>query len=166
MGNQEELKKRVALFIRECLSIMDKNQATSVLSYSDIAGKLKLSRDKEKKRITENFKKLSIEERNVENMLKERKIGKWNVGQQRGLFIYDKDTSDRERAEMMQQEGLDFDLGATESENVGETTEMMDQAENDELEQLEYEEGEDIRGLPEEFLDNGAYYDEDLQDDF
>jgi hypothetical protein len=164
MGNKEELKKRVAFFIRECLVVMEKNAATSELSYADIAAKLKISRDKEKKRITENFKKLSIEERNVENMLKERRLGKWNVGQQRGLFIYDKATSDRERAEMMQQEGIVFDLGQEEHEREDEGGRGDDG--EDEGGRGDDGEDEDFIGLPEEYMDNGAYYEEDFEDGF
>ena len=169
MGNKEELKKRVAVFIRECLAVMEKNAATSELSYSDITAKLKISRDKEKKRITENFKKLSIEERNVENMLKERRLGKWNVGQQRGLFIYDKGTSDRERAEMMQQEGIEFDLGQ-EYDGLHAEGEELDadgvEGQGEEEGERDEGEGEDIMGLPEEYMDNGAYYEEDFEDGF
>ena len=54
---------------------------------------------------------MAIDERRVENKMKEYRLGRWNVGQQKGLVQYDPDTYDRERQELFAEITEDFDSG-------------------------------------------------------
>jgi len=56
------------------------------------------SREKEKDIKTTKLKDLSPEERNVDNVLKAAKMGRWNIGLQKGLTQYVQETYDMERS--------------------------------------------------------------------
>jgi len=164
-GNKLALKQKIANLLKTIILSIQINKNHINMSYRTIRERLKKSKDREKKRITDGFKELTIEDRQVENMLKKYKLGKWNVGQQRGLVVYDKETSDRERLEMMAQgdKDLEFDLGVQASDDleiiVEEGVDEVDGGE-DEIEMT------DIGHLNANYMD-GQYYEEDAdQDDF
>jgi hypothetical protein len=164
IGNQMALKESIAQVIISYLNIAGKNKAYSNDSYVMIAKKVKKSREREKKMITDRFKTISIEDRKVENMLKTYKIGKWNVGQQKGLIVYDKETSDRERIEMLarQENEIEFDLINREldkPENIEPESEVENQF------QIDYIEETDISKMHKDYND-GVFYEEDADEDF
>ena len=101
----------------------------------------------------ERLGNMTIEERKVVNTKKQYKMDEWNVGQTKGLFIYDVATSDRERMENLIQGFKDIDI--QDDENIDE---MVDDI-ADEIEAL------DINQLSENYMD-GQYYSEDEEDDF
>jgi len=165
-GNKLALKQKIANLLTTMILSIQINKNHINMSYRTIRERLKKSKDKEKKRITDGFKDLTVEDRQVENMLKKYKLGKWNVGQQRGLVVYDKATSDRERLEMMAQgdKDLEFDLGLQASDDL----EVIAEEEGgDEVDGGEDEiEMTDIGKLNANYMD-GQYYEEDAdQDDF
>jgi hypothetical protein len=160
-GNKVELKKRLCSFLVTCLGVDQENKKITQLSYREVMSKVNRSKEREKRNIIENFGKLGGEERRVENMLKNFRIGKWNVGQQRGLIEYDKDTFDREIRER----------NALESGN-----ELMDEEMGRDVAQLQEEEDANaeaegdaeaynISDLGENYMD-GEYYPEDRDEDF
>jgi len=55
------------------------------------------AKEKEKDIITTYLKDLTDEEREVENLFKNSRLGKWSKGLQKGLRVYQKDTYDEER---------------------------------------------------------------------
>jgi hypothetical protein len=55
------------------------------------------SKQKEKSGITERLKNLTIEQRKVENVKKNLKLGDWGIGQTKALFQYDENQYDKER---------------------------------------------------------------------
>jgi hypothetical protein len=102
-GQREDLKTRIAKLMMTYIDIIQKNKVLVDYSYDEIAADVRSSKMKEKNMIIERLKKLTPEERRVENMMKVYKIGKWNVGQQRGLFEYDIATQERERQDLLEQ---------------------------------------------------------------
>jgi hypothetical protein len=102
--------------------------------------------------------------------MKEFKLGKWNVGEQRGLVVYDQETQDRERQEMVEQGVLDIEIQY--DIEIGELEEMLNQTdvqqmEHDERLQEEMEienEGLDFTGLGEDY--NDGYGDDTEMGDF
>ena len=69
-------------------------------SYTDIIYRVNVSKEKEKDQFTKRLKDLSDEERNIENTLKNHKLGLWSKGLSKGVTQYDKDTYDDERESM------------------------------------------------------------------
>jgi hypothetical protein len=103
MGKREDLKTRIANLMMSYIDIIHKNKTLVDYSYQQIREDVRSSKIKEKNMITDRLKKMTIEERRVENMLKTYKLGKWNVGQQKGLYQYDEATQERERQELIEQ---------------------------------------------------------------
>jgi hypothetical protein len=160
-GNVEELKSRVAALLLSFLNVEEENKEVINYSYSEIMQKVKRDKDIEKYDIIEKLGKMSIEERSVENDLKNFRIGRWNVGEQKGLYQYDKETFDREILEMLdknEQFDNSIQLDMVDAENV-------DIFEQGEIPGIIYDRGGiDIGELGDNFTD-GAYYEEDIEYD-
>ena len=153
VGNREEFKKRVGGMLKVFLELAMNNKSIFDFKYDSIIEKTHKYKQKEKKRIVEQLRKMTIEERRVENSKKKYKLGEWNVGQTKWLFVYDVATSDRERAENILQGFVDID-----QENDIEET-PIDETMEDENEAL------NINGFSENYMD-GQYYSEDEEDEF
>ena len=65
--------------------------------YKKVKEKIVMSKEKEKDIITDFLKNLSDEEREIENVLKNNKLEKWNKGMQKGLTVLDKNFYDEEQ---------------------------------------------------------------------
>jgi len=102
-GDREDLKRRIANLMMSYIDIIQLNKTMVDYSYDQIAADIRSSKMKEKMMIIGRLEKLSIEERRVENMMKTYRLGKWNVGQQKGLYMYDEKTQDRERQDLLEQ---------------------------------------------------------------
>ena len=72
------------------------------ISNKDIKTHVLKSKEKEKSKITKRLGDMSTEEREVENLLKNHRIGRWNLGQTRALFEYDGEQYEKERLEAEQ----------------------------------------------------------------
>jgi hypothetical protein len=58
------------------------------------------SKDKEKDIITREFRDMQVAERQVENLMKNLRLGDWNVGATKGLRFYVPETYEQEREQM------------------------------------------------------------------
>lgn len=76
-----------------------------------ILDKVNRSKEREKDYKTRTLKDLKDEERDADNYLKQAKLGRWNVGMQKGMFSYDKDFYDNEIKEMNKEMEIDTRLG-------------------------------------------------------
>ena len=56
---------------------------------------------------------MTVEQRQIENLKKNHKLGDWNVGQTRAIFEYDENQYDKERNEMEKRYQLELKLGLT-----------------------------------------------------
>jgi xylose isomerase len=150
-----ELNSHVAELLIAFLDIDTKTKESVDFSYVNLDAKLRRSRIEEKKLITDYLKNMDNEERRVEDTKKALKLGRWNVGMQKGLVNYDDATYERERNEMiarMSNEGAIED----ESNLIG-----LRDVEDLEREGVEGEDGDfGIDGLDEDYND-GVYYPED-----
>ena len=165
--NPEELKKRVCSLLLAFLDVEEDNKSAVNLSYDQILKIVNRSKEKEKQGFTTYLYKMSPEERGVEKVTKKYHLGRWNVGQQKGLVQYDKSTYDRERDELINT----LMEEATAGTNDVVTAAMLDvyeleKQDDDEINE-QYENGEyAIDDLGENYMD-GEYYAEDRDpDDF
>jgi hypothetical protein len=176
VGDTEELKTRVAQLLLGYLNIEEKNKRAVNFSYDKIIVQVRRSREKEKKSIVEELGRMSKEERKVEDMLKNFKIGRWNVGQQKGLISYDAATNERETKDMIGQLLQDVDNPSDDlMMDVYDLAEFQDDQRGLEADELDlpadesqgnYDgEGEDINHFGDGYLD-GQYYEDDKEDDF
>ena len=169
LQNPEELKARVCKLLFAFLDIEEKNKTTFDFSYEDIMKRVGRSKEKEKQGIIKKLRKMSIEERGVEDMLKNYRLEHWNVGQQKGLFQYDKETYKRERDELLA--GLEDEVrGQGLFDNTNEERLDIYELAKQDAENLEAEDagvGRDdynFADMGEGFMDGDYYGDENEQD--
>lgn len=148
MGNTMELKTRVAKLLLTFLDIEQDNKKI-LLSYDEIAKKIRKEKNIEKQKIIEYLGNMDKEERQIEDQFKRYKMGRWNVGLQKGLVQYDKKTYDRETAENKESEVM-LDMDA----------EQLDALDKADANEEEDNEATDISHLGEDYHD-GDYYGED-----
>lgn len=110
-GRKSSLRQNVAEIISKMLNIFSKRKKTLNVTKSKIQKSVMKSRVKEKFGITENLRKLSDEERKVEDTLKNHKLGKWRLGQTKALFEYDPNQYDKEREELEKTAILEIQMG-------------------------------------------------------
>lgn len=155
IGNQDELKYRVSQLLLVVVDLEKKN-ISNIMTYKEISKKVNLSKKQEKKRLTDYLGNLPLDEREIEDQFKKYKMGRWNVGLQKGLVQYDEEVYLREREEMEIEE-MNF-------RNTGLDVDELIREENRAI-TAEYDvEGIDISELGENYMD-GEYYSEDRDPD-
>ena len=163
-GDLEIFQKRICSLMMAFLDIDQKNKYTLDKPYEKIARKVMRSKQEEKKTITDYLENMEKDERKVEDTLKQLKLGRWNVGIQKGIFMYDKGTYDNERNTNLArfEEGLAQEY--VEGEMMDATIEDLEREE--ELANEEYDrEGFDIGGFGDDYMD-GNYNGDEGDDDF
>jgi len=148
IGNIEELKTRVAKLLITFLDIEQENKSV-VLSYSEISKKIRKSKSKEKEKLVKALGGIDNDERAIEKMFIKYKIGRWNVGLQKGLVKYDPKTYDRE---IMENDMEDY------NENGMDADELAN-AENLEISNEHDNEGLEIQQFGEDYQDGDFYGD-------
>ena len=96
-GEKKELSKKIATLLYSFTEIIGNDKKVINYNYDDIMENVLRVREREKDEITEHFEKLSTEEREVEDIFKNNKLGRWSVGLQKGLREYDPEFFDKER---------------------------------------------------------------------
>lgn len=178
-GDIRELKDTVCSLLLDFIRKDMKNKKSMDLPYSQIARRVKRTKEQEKKSITDFLQNMEKDERKIEDMLKKFKMGRWNVGMQKGVFQYDKDTYGRDReanlARMYNEmnemnevnEMNEFgDMEEAIHDNpIGFDVADLDRMDNDENAAMYDAEGIDIADLDEDYND-GVYYAEDADREF
>ena len=99
------------------------------------------------------------------------RLDKWNVGQQKGLIVYDKNVYEREVNELIEQVAQEvggnlMDVNQYEGyEQMEVFIEDIEQEEENNRIQEDNNELADFQNLGEHFMD-GQYYEEDIENDF
>ena len=160
-----ELKERVCSLLQLFLSIEMKNKNILDKPYNEISRKVRRAREEEKKTFTTYLENMEKDERKVEDMIKNFKLGRWNVGTQKGVFMYDKDTYDLEREDNLVRFAQDLEVTVARPGEIGYDVEdlekMDDQAANDFYD----EEANGIDHFGVDYMDQG-YYDDGVEEDF
>ena len=95
-----ELKKVVAELLGVFINMMISDKAAINVNKKSIKEDITQSKDKEKDIITRELRDMQKDERQVENLMKNLRIGEWNVGGTKGLRFYVAETYEQERAAM------------------------------------------------------------------
>ena len=157
-GNQAELASKIAAIIVSFTNIISKDKKKIDHNYKSLMDFILRSKEKEKDEITSYLGKMTVEEREVEDLFKDNKLGRWSKGQQKGVHTYVGATYDEEREEMERIALRDAQLGKRVDPNDLETLgkEVTDAEQDREDNQITYL-GQD--GEPED-------YDMDGDEDF
>lgn len=94
------LRQKTSNIIKAFIDILKNQKSVINISNEEINLNVNKSKEKEKSKITKNLGDLTVEERKVQDIMKNHKIGDWSLGQTRALFIYDEDQYDKERHEL------------------------------------------------------------------
>lgn len=174
LGNIQEGKDRVGAFLVHILQQEMASKHAVNMGYDDIVFKTQRKREKEKNQITSAFEQMERTERKVEDMLKQFKIGRWNIGTQKGLFTYSGETFARQKQLNEYLNADDDDAGGIVLVPPGGISEPdqeemdVDELANREAVEIEREyeaEANDIDGLEEDYQD-GNYYEEDREEEW
>ena len=155
-----ELRKQASDLLVAMLKMESGVKTTIDKSYAAVMEDTMKLKYKDKLRITDYLASLNKDDRKLEQLLRSHKLGRWNVGLQKGLYQYDKNTYEKEVNET--ESG---DLVYTVPQDTATGMEVEDLDRIDETENQVYEaEGYDIGRLDEEY-ENGHYYQEDYAED-
>jgi hypothetical protein len=150
-GNRMDFRQRVCDLLIIMIEMDMLNKKTVDKPYEDLSDKAYNESKREKATITDYLKNMTIEERRVENILKNYKMGRWNLGEQKGVYEYDKSLYDVEKSEL---------YGVREDQPEEVNTEHNDYDPDAEAEREAEQEEFNIDDLDEDFMD-GVYYQED-----
>lgn len=152
IGNKEELKTKCAKLMINMINNISSHKKRVDMSYTTISNNIRKKKEIEKNRIVRRFENLSKNEVEIEKMRKKYKLDEWNVGQQRGLFVYDAKVSDRERIEQEDEIMIETDKYGQQPDDV----EDEEDIEDDDM-------GFNMGSLKKNFFD-GEYYSDDESD--
>ena len=110
-GIKKDVSSKLVSIIESFLEIICSNKNNINYNYKNLNNLIIKSKDKEKNIITDYLKDLSDENREIENMYKLHKLGKWSVGEQKGFRVYQKETYDYERDKLIDDSILEMKLG-------------------------------------------------------
>jgi len=97
------VSKTIVQLLFAYVDIVDDERAAVDMNADAIKERVRRTKDKEKELIVEELDNMTKEQREIEKFKKDHRMGDWNVGMQKGLRQYVRDTYDREREEMEQQ---------------------------------------------------------------
>ena len=99
-GEKKQMSEKVAGVMAAFMEVVCQDKNSINLNYDDLMEKVTRSKEKEKDQIVEFLTELTDEEREIENMFKNHRIGRWSVGMQKGFRVYEGDTYDQERKQI------------------------------------------------------------------
>ena len=164
-GEQKKLETSIAACSVGMMQIICSDKDAVKLDYSQLMERVLRAKEKEKDLITDYLKEMTDEQREVEDIFKAQKLGKWGVGEQKGFRTYQAATYDQERMDMERQMEKEARLGkmdavtAMNRDIYGYEMDIRDaeaqaiEAEEADLSYL----GEDNDNAGEEYDDNDGY---------
>ena len=163
-GDKSALNKNVGELLLIFINMDIANKKKFDLSYRDIDKKITRSKLNEKKMITDFLKNMDDDERRVEDMHKSLKLGRWNVGLQKGLVDYSKERYNEERKQLFDQlaSKVDIDMDDVVIQKDVEQLEAEGEEMAEEDSNMEANDLRDYNGVD----GDGVYYEEDRDDDF
>jgi hypothetical protein len=99
-GFQDNLEKTIANLLKNYILIFIKRKKIMNLTNDKIETNILKAKEQEKDNIRHNLKNLTVESRQIENIMKNHKLGRWSFGQSKAVFEYDADQYDKERNEI------------------------------------------------------------------
>jgi hypothetical protein len=158
-GNKKSLRQKTAQLIIVFVDILNNQKETFDISYEEIQDRVFKLREREKDMVTDRLKNMTDELRDTDTILKINKLGKYSVGMQKGLTMYDKEYYEKEgdlRDEMVKAERK------IRQSNPDANDENIDILLDEYIEQQEVDnqiddEDNDMRDITEDYTDGNHY---------
>ena len=100
LSDKKELGNMTSRCTMKFLNVVCTDKDTIHYNYTTLMDRIGRAKEKEKNIITDYLKDMSEDARNVERVLKQHKLGKWSLGEQKGYREYQGDMYDKERDAM------------------------------------------------------------------
>lgn len=170
-GDEKAMKITIAKLMTLYINIIEKDKGYSNTIYADIKHNMSVVKGLEKTAFTSFIGKFTKEELQLNKTSMKYKIGRYNIGEQKGLYSYDIEYFEKDKNNEIMIQALaeeeEFSHGVK-YEMPGEDTmdiEDLDRSSRLQLEEEADREAYDISGLGEDYMD-GSYYDEDMSDEW
>ena len=92
----QHIKEKVAKLLLSFINIDNDNKSNVDFSYQQTSHSMKKLRNSEKTNIVSKLGNMEQSDRKIENLLKQYKLGQWNVSEQKGFRNYDKNAYDND----------------------------------------------------------------------
>ena len=154
-GQQESLEKDTCSLLNVYLKKLEEYKKLLNVSAETINKNVLKSKTKEKEQIVKRLGDLTVEEREIEDLMKNSSLGEWSLGRTKAIFEYDENQYDKEREKMERDALLEMKSGGLDdvSEFTGEIfniSSVLDQMENDDVARRINEEVNNLDGLAED----------------
>ena len=110
-GKEEERDKKISNLLVIYLEMMQTYKGALNYSNKDVIEKVLKAKEKEKNKITTRLGDLTVEEREIENIMKNQRLGEWGLGQTKALFVYDQEQYNKERRELEKDTLIELKMG-------------------------------------------------------
>jgi len=131
-GKRKNIQSKISLLLQTFIKISQTHKDLLNISNKEIKDNILKAKEREKSKITKRLGDMSKEEREVENIMKNQRLGRWNLGQTRALFEYDADQYEKERVELEKDMLDDLRLGILDEDRErNRSIFMMDHLEQD-----------------------------------
>jgi hypothetical protein len=151
-GNLKNLKTNVANLLLTFLNLIQDAQDKIDYSYDDVMDYVFKLKEKEKDTFTDKLKRMTDEQRDVDNILKANRLGDWSKGLQKGVTRYVGKTYDEEFEIMSKLADMERTTGRSRV-NAGDDPEQLELLDAAELADAETY---DMAGMNDDY-DNGNY---------
>lgn len=151
-GNLKNLKTNVANLLLTFLNLIQDTQDKIDYSYDDVMDYVFKLKEKEKDTFTDKLKRMTDEQRDVDNILKANRLGDWSKGLQKGVTRYVGKTYDEEFEVMSKLADMERTTGRSRA-NAGDDPEQLELLDAHELADAETY---DMAGMNDDY-DNGNY---------
>ena len=149
LGDKKQFTEQVAALLVTFIKIIQTEKETIDYNYEKIMERVLRAREKEKSDITTDLEQMSREDRQVQTLLKKNKLGRWNLGLQKGLTRYVGEFYDNEREVLEARMAEDIRLGKNlDVVDMNREIYRMDMAETDQANAEMDKEAYDISHLP------------------
>ena len=101
-GEREQIEEVTCSLLSVYLTKIEAHKKILNVDSETVNKRVLKSKEKEKSKITLRLKDLTVEEREIENIMKNHSLGDWSIGQTRAIFEYDDKQYDKEREELEQ----------------------------------------------------------------
>lgn len=132
-GEQQQLRGKVAEFLMALIEVMIDEREVVDFNYDTAMADVRRVKEKEKDHIVADFAEMTDEQREIEDLFKRSKLGKWSKGLKKSIFQYDADEYDEEREEMERRAERERKLAKTSDVTDRNKDILMDEMEADEI---------------------------------
>lgn len=168
VNDNTTMKEHLYEYMKTVIQFDIEHKKEMNLSYQILSERVYISKQEEKKTITDYFKNITDnDELKLAKLYKKYKMGRWNIGEQKGVYKYDKAFYESERQDI--DELLRKQRGEGDDENPrpknGIDVDELDESIRLEQEREEEQEMYGIGELDDDYMD-GVVYEEDRDDEF